>query len=71
MFVPFRSGNFWLLSIDADFVFVDDKLESFMTRDPVVVTKRIRVFADRGSEEAEAESEPTESPRPDLQEPIL
>ena len=65
MFVPFRSGNFWLLAIDADFVSVDDKLESFMTRDPTVKMKRIQVFGESETE-TEVESE-SDSPKPVLQ----
>jgi hypothetical protein len=44
---------------------VDEKLESFLSRDPAVETRRIQVFGDR--ESAETESDPLpESARPAL-----
>ena len=53
------------MPIDANFLNVDEKVESFLTRDPVVDTRKIKVLGDRDSTEAEAETD-SEPPRPVL-----
>ena len=45
---------------------VDEKVESFLSRDPIVDTRKIKVFGDGDSAETEAETE-SEPPKQALQ----
>ena len=66
LLIPFRTGEFWIVPIDVNFLNVDEKVESFLSRDPIVDTRKIKVFGDGDSAETEAETE-SEPPKQALQ----
>ena len=58
MLIPFKNGDLWHLNLGSEFLNSDEKIESFLYRNASVEPKRLIVYGDLDSDDAEKPENP-------------